>query len=103
MLTGGPTRTGAPQSSPCLARVETQMLMSVFWSAALVGRRDAMKNDFPSREMNGHPSRNAPLNDGSSVSVPSTGCAALQSPYGPNAASAAEVTTDATANSTTTT
>jgi len=44
------------------------------------GRLDAMKNDFPSRETNGHPSRKAPLNDGSPVSVPSTRCATLQPP-----------------------
>jgi hypothetical protein len=43
MLTGGPTKTGGPHAFPAPARVETQTLISVFWSVGLVGRRESTR------------------------------------------------------------
>jgi hypothetical protein len=77
------------------------MLMSFFASDGPVGRRDAMKNDFPSRETNGQPSRAGPLNEGSDVSDPSTRTACDQAPYAPRPATAADDVTAASATTST--
>ena len=57
VLIGLPTSVGSPQGSDSDARALTQMSRPPF----PLGRVDAIKKSFPSRDGAGHPSRNAVL------------------------------------------
>src|SRR3954454_25101447 len=87
-FTGAPTFTGSLHGSPAVSRVESQMSIP----PSPPGRLDAMKKDFPCRDMNGQPSSVGPLNSGSGPVV-STRTASLQSPNPPASARAVKAAT----------